>query len=156
MYKTVPTKFLPQQHHSTRTGLVPGHGTPTHRGTDHTPPTMDTDMAGISTSHNHTQIPTMTGVAAVTGGTHHTLHPATTAVHVAFCLMDAPIATHTITHHTYITTPHPRLTTFSTNITHASIPQTRAGVAPHCLGKAANEKSQTTPKTFNPPYIPPF
>ena len=50
-HKTAPTRFLPQDHHATRTGLVQGHYTPTPNGTDHTPPTMGTVMVDISTDH---------------------------------------------------------------------------------------------------------
>ena len=70
-HKTVPTRLLPQEHHATKTGIVPGHNTQTTKGTDQNPPTIDTDIEGISTDHNHTSIPTMTGAAAATEGTLH-------------------------------------------------------------------------------------
>ena len=74
LHKTALTRFLPQEHHATKTGLVPGHDTPTFEGTHHNPPNIDTDMGGISTNHNHTAIPTATGAAAVTEGTHCAPH----------------------------------------------------------------------------------
>ena len=70
LHKTASMKFLPQEHHATKTGLIPGHDTPTSKGTDHTLPTIGTEMGDISTSHNHATIPTATGETAVTEGTH--------------------------------------------------------------------------------------
>ena len=91
---------------------------PTPEGTDHTPPTMDTDIGDISTNCNHTANPTMTGVAAVPEGTNSTPHPTTTVAHAALWLMDAPITTCTMTHPTGIVTSHPTPATSPTDITH--------------------------------------
>ena len=82
LHRTAPTRFFCQEHHATKTGLIQGNDIPTSKGTDHTPPTIDMDMGDISTNHNHTTIPTVTAVAAVSEGTHHAPHPATT---VACC-----------------------------------------------------------------------
>ena len=69
LHKTTPTRFLPQENHATKTGLIPGHNTCTPKATDHNPLTIDTDIGGISTNHKHTADPTVTGAAAVTEGT---------------------------------------------------------------------------------------
>ena len=66
---------------SPRQVFFQGHNIPAPKGTDHTPPTMGTDMGGISTNHNHATIPTVTGAAAVPEGTHCTPHPATAVAH---------------------------------------------------------------------------
>ena len=120
LHKTAPTRFLPQEHHSTKTGLVPGHNTPTHKGTDHTPPTRGRDMGDISAGHNHANIPTVTGAAALTDNRHCTPYPATIAAGVTLSLMDAPVTTHTMTYYTGRTAPHLRLATSPTDITHAT------------------------------------
>ena len=39
---------------------------------------MGTGMGDNSNNHHHTTIPTVTGVAAFSEGTHHAHHPATT------------------------------------------------------------------------------
>ena len=41
LHKTARTRFFPQKHHTTRTGLIEGHNISTPTGTDHTPPTME-------------------------------------------------------------------------------------------------------------------
>ena len=64
LYKTAPTRFLPQEHLTTQIGLIPGHDTLTPKGTDHNPPIIDTDMGDTSPNHNHTT--TVTGAAAAT------------------------------------------------------------------------------------------
>ena len=38
LHKTAPTRFLHQEHHTTKTDLVQGIETPTRKGTGHTPP----------------------------------------------------------------------------------------------------------------------
>ena len=119
---TAPTRFLHQKHYTTKTGLIQGNDTPTPKGTGHTQTTVGTDMGDISTDHNHAAIQTITGAAAVSEGTHHSPYPGTAAAHVILWMMDAPIATHTITHPTGIVTPHPILTTSSAEVTHATIP----------------------------------
>ena len=75
LHRTAPTRFICQEHHASKTGLIQSNNMPTPEWTDHTPPTMDTDMGNISTDHNQAAIPTATGTAAVSEGTHHTPHP---------------------------------------------------------------------------------
>ena len=77
-HRTAPTRFLPQEHYTIKTNLIQDINIPIPRGTDHTPPTVVTDMGDISTDHNPTAIPTMTG-AAVSEDTHCAPHPATRA-----------------------------------------------------------------------------
>ena len=120
LQRTAPTRSLPNEHNTTKTDHVQGTNIPTPRVTDNTPTTMVTDMGDISTNHNPTTIPTMTG-AVVSEGTHCTPHPTTTAAHNTLWLMDAPIAICTITHSTSIVTCHPTLATFSADITHATM-----------------------------------
>ena len=79
LHKTGQIIFLPKEHHATRRDLVPGYNASTHKRTDNTPPTMDTDIGDISTDHNHSDIPTRTGAATATEDTHHTPHPVTAA-----------------------------------------------------------------------------
>ena len=129
LHKTAPTRSLPHEHQCTKTGLVPGHNIPTPEGRDHNPPTMGTDMGDISTDHNHATSPTATRAASVTEGMHYTPHPATSVAHATLQLMDAPIATHAMTHPTGIVTPHLKLTTCPTRVTQATIPWTVAGLA---------------------------
>ena len=133
LHKTAQTRFLPWEHHTTNRGLIQGNDTPPPKGTDHTPATMDTDMGDISTNHNHTTISTMTGAVAVPEGTYHAFHPATTAAHATLWSMEGPITTFSMTHTTGIVTPHSTLTTSSTDITHVTIPNTRAGLTPSTL-----------------------
>ena len=73
LHKTAQARFLIQEHHTTKTGLVSGHDKPTPKGTDHNPPTIGTDIGDISANHNQTTIPTTTGAAAVTKA-HIALH----------------------------------------------------------------------------------
>ena len=154
LHRTAPTRFLLQEHHATKTHLIQGIDIPTLQGTDHTPLTMVTDMGDISTNHNHTAIPTMTG-AAVSEGTHHAPHPDTAAACTALWPIDSPNAIYTVTHPNGIVTHHPTPTTSPIDITHATIPQSRAGPAPATsttlTGNTANKDSQAMPKTFNPP-----
>ena len=49
LHKTSPTRFPPQEHNATKKGLIPGHETPTTKGTDHNLPTMGTVIGDIST-----------------------------------------------------------------------------------------------------------
>ena len=58
LHRTAPKQFLPQEHHTTKTDLIQDIDIPTPERTDHTPPTMVTDMEDISISHNLTTIPT--------------------------------------------------------------------------------------------------
>ena len=160
LHKTAPTRFLPQEHHATKTDLVQCHDKPTPKGTDHTSPTMGTDMGDISTDHNHAATPTTTGTAAILEGTHCPPHPATTAVHTTFEWIDAPIITCATTQPTGIVTPHPTLTTSPTNITHATIPQTGVSLTPATLTAWHWEHSYwgkpSHIQDLHPPYIPPF
>ena len=94
---------------------------------------MGTDMGDISTNHNHAAIPTMTGAAAVTEGTHHTTHPDATVAHAALWPMDAPITTRAMKHPTGIVVPHLKHATSPTDATHAIIQWTIASLAPATL-----------------------
>ena len=147
LHEIAPTRFLYQKYHTTKTDLIQGHDTPVFKGTYHTPPTMDTHMGDISTDHNHTTISTTTEAAVVQEGTHHTSHLDTAVAHATLWLMDAPIATHTMTHPRGIVANHPTLTTCHMNVTHTTMLQQ---LPLHCTGNTANEESQATPKTFNP------
>ena len=142
LHKTAQTQYLHQEHHATKTGLIPGNDTPTPKGTDNTQPTMGTNIGDISTNHNHATIPTLTGAGAVTEGTQCPPHPATTVANAALWLMDAPITTCTMTHPIGIVTLHPALTTSSTNITYATIPWTGVGLTPATLTILHMEHSQ--------------
>ena len=90
-HMAAPARFFHEEHHATKTDLIQGIDIPTPRGTDHTPSTMVIDMGDMSTNHNPTAYPTMTGAAA-SEGKHHTLHSSTTASHSTLWLMDALIA----------------------------------------------------------------
>ena len=91
---------------------------------------MVPDMGDISTDHNHDTVPTATGAAAVSKGTHHTPDPATTAAHATLWLKDVPITICTITHPNSIVTPHSTLATSPADVTHTTVPRTRASLAP--------------------------
>ena len=130
LHRTAPTRFLTQEHHATKTHLIQGINMPTLEGTDHNPPAMVTDMGDISTGHNHATIPTVTGAVAVSESTNHAPHPVTAAAHATLWLRDASIVICAVTHPTGIDTPHPALATSPTDITHATIPQTGASLAP--------------------------
>ena len=80
---------------------------------------MGTYMANISANHNHATIPIITGATAVIEGIHYASHPVTTVVCSVLWPMDAPITTQTMTHPTGIVTPHPKLTTSPTDVSHA-------------------------------------
>ena len=65
--------------------------------------------------------------------------------------MNAPIATCAMTHPTGIVPPHLKHTTSPTAVTHATIPQTVAGLTSGTLmGTTADEECQATPEIFNP------
>ena len=51
LYRTVPTRFLHQEHHASKTDLIQGINTPTIEGTDHTP-IMVPDIGDISEGHS--------------------------------------------------------------------------------------------------------
>ena len=123
LHRTAPTRFLPQEYHVTKIDLIQGTDIPTPNGTDHTSPTMVPDMGDIPADHNPTTIPTLTG-AAVSEGTHHAPHPATTAACATLQLMDAPIAICALTHPTGIVESHSTFTTSPRGITHATFPWT--------------------------------
>ena len=133
LHRTAPTRFLPQEHHTTKTDLIQDIDIPTSEGTDHTPLIMVPDMGDISSGHSPAAIPTATE-AAVSEGTPHSPHPATAAACAALWPVEASINTHTMTPTTTVT-HHPTLTISPTDTTHA-IQQTRAGltqVAPTAL-----------------------
>ena len=124
LHKTAPTRFLSQEHHSTKIGLILGHDTLTPEGTDQNLLTIDTDMGDISTNLNHTANSTVTGAAAVTEDTHCTPHPAIAVAHATLWLTDALITSHAKTHPTGIVAPHLDHITSPTCITHATTPWT--------------------------------
>ena len=94
LHRTAPTRFLPQEHHGTKTYLIQGIDTPTTEGTDHTP-IMVQDIGDISTGHSPTTIPTMREAAAIEGTPHGPLS-AIAAACATLWPMDASITT---THH---------------------------------------------------------
>ena len=89
LHRSAPKRFLCQEHHTTKTGLVQGNDTPTPKGTDHAQPTMGTGIGDISINHNHAVIPTATETIAVSEGTHCTPHPAAAVAYPALWSMDA-------------------------------------------------------------------
>ena len=124
LHRTAPSRILHQEHHDTKTDLIQGIDTPITEGTDHTP-IMVPDIGDISAGHSPAAIPTVTE-AAVLEGTLHTPLPATAALSATLQLMNAAITPHAMTP-TGTVTPHPRLATSPTDITHAT-PQTGAGL----------------------------
>ena len=154
LHRAAPTRFLPQEHNATNTDLIQDVNIP--RGTDHTPPIMVLHVGDISAHHNPTTIPITTGVA-VSEGTYHVPHLATTAVHSALLLVDVPIAIHAMTHLTSIITPHPALTISPTDLTHATIPQTRTSPAPTtptALHRKYGTEKPSHPQDIQPPINP--
>ena len=129
LHGTAPATFLPQEHHATKTDCIQGINKSTLEGTNHAPPTMVTDMGDISTDHNHATIPTMTG-AAVWEGIHCAHHPTTAAAHAALQPKDAHIGISAMTQPTSMSIPHPAFATSPTDVTHAAIPWTWAGLNP--------------------------
>ena len=148
LYRTILTRFQPQEHHTTRTDLIQGINIPIPKGTDHIPPTMFTDMGDISTDHNPIAIPTTTG-AAVSEGTHHVPHPATTAACTTLWPMNSSIAICAVSHSTGILTLHPTLSTFIPQISliplfHGPEPVLLQQLPPHCTGNIV-KKNQAMP-----------
>ena len=47
LHRPAPSRFLPQEHNTTKTDLVQGIVIPTPKGTDHTPHIMVPDMGNI-------------------------------------------------------------------------------------------------------------
>ena len=78
LHRTTPTRFLPQEHHTTKTDLVQGINIPTSKGTDHTPPIMVPDIGDILAGYSPTTIKTMTE-AAISEGTPPAPHLFTAA-----------------------------------------------------------------------------
>ena len=60
LHRTAQTRFLPQEHHTTKTDLIQGIDIPTSKGKDHIPPIMVPDMGDISANHNPTTISSAT------------------------------------------------------------------------------------------------
>ena len=153
LHWTAQTRFLPHSSYTTKTDLVQGTDIPTPKGTDPTPSIMVPDMGDISAGHSPVTIPILTG-EAVSEGTHHTPHPATAATHAALQPMEAPITTHTTTHPISIVTSHPTLTTSPMDITHATIPWTRAPLAPATPIALHRNHSQEKPSQFQDFQLP--
>ena len=82
--RTASTKFLYQEHHTTKEDFIQGINTPTTRETDHTP-IMVPDIGDIRADHSPAPIHTATKAAPCT------LLPATTADHTALQPMDIPV-----------------------------------------------------------------
>ena len=141
-HKTYPTRLLLQEDLATKTGLIPGHDTPTPKWMDQNPPIIDTDMGDISIDHNHTTISTAAEAAAITKGTHHTPQSAFTVAHTTLWLVNTPIATHTATCTMGIVVLHLEHTTSPNDITHATIPQTVAGFTQATLTALHRDHSQ--------------
>ena len=157
VHRTAPTRFLPQEHHATKTDLIQGIGIPTTKGKNHTPPVMVPVMGDISANHNPAAIPTVTR-AAVSEGTHCIPHPATTAACTTLRPMDAPIAI-CMTFPFGIITPHVALATSPTGISHATIPQTRASLAlgtPTTLHRKHSQEKPSHGQDLQPPINPTF
>ena len=115
-HRTAQTRFFPQEDHATKTDLLQGINTPTTKVTDHAP-IMVLDIADISAGHCPAAITTMTE-AALLEGTPHPPLLATAAAYATLLLMDDPVTTHSVTLIGMVT-PHPTLTTFPVDITHA-------------------------------------
>ena len=117
---------------------------------------MVTIIGDISTDYNPSTIPTTTE-ETVLEGTHHAPHPAITAAHVALWLMNVLIAICALTHSTGIIAPHPALTVSTADITHATIPQTRASLIPAFPTTLHRNHSQEKPshtQDLQPPIDP--
>ena len=104
--KTAPTGFLPQEHHATQTGLIPGHDTTTCKGTDQKSTHYRYRNGRHSTDHNHTINTTVTGAVEVTEGTHHAPHPDITVACATLPPTDVLISTHTMTYPTDVVALH--------------------------------------------------
>ena len=124
--RTAQTRFLPQEHHATKTDLIQGIDTHTAEGTDNTP-IMTSDIEDISPGHSPAAIPTITKVAVLEGTPHAPL-PANAGICTTFQLINAPITTYTVTP-SDIVEPHPTFTTSPTDIILATL-QTTASLAP--------------------------
>ena len=150
--RTAPTRFLSQEHHATKTDLFQGIDIPIPKETVHTPPTMITGMVDIATNNNPATIPTTRG-AASSEDTHYAPHAATRAASTTLWLINALITIHAVTHPTGIVAPYPALTISSADVTHGTIPWTRAG-----LFQATPTTQETQPRKAMPhkrPSTPP-
>ena len=150
LHRTVPTRFLYQEHHATKTDLIQGINTPTPKGTDHTS-IMVPGIGDISEDQSPATFLTVTEVA-VLEGTPHAPFPAIAAACAALCLMDASITTHAMTP-TSIATPHSTIATSSTDITHTT-PQTRAGFTPATPTTQQMNLSPEKPNNSQDPQLP--
>ena len=118
LHKTAPTRFLPQEHPTTKTDLIQGIDIPTSKGTGHTPPIMVPDMGHILIDCSPAAILTVVE-SAISEGTPCTPNQTTAAGHITLWPIDTPITTHAITP-TCIVTPHPALDTSPPDVTHAT------------------------------------
>ena len=98
-------------------------------------------MGDIPTDYNHTVNPTVTR-AAVTEGTHHAPHPATTVAHATLWLTNAFITTCARTYPTGTVTSHLEQATSPTNVTHATTPHTVASLTPATITTLHEDHSQ--------------
>ena len=117
LHRIATTRFLPQEHHTSKTDLVHSINTPITKGTDHT--LMVPDIGDISAGNSPAAIPTMTEAVVLEGMPIVNL-PATAAAHATLWPMDIPITTCAMTP-TDIVSPHLTLAISSTDITHANL-----------------------------------
>ena len=155
LHKIAPARFLPQEHHTTKTNLVQSINILTPKGTGHTPPIKVPDMGDISAGQSPTTIPTMTETA-VSEGTPSTPHPATMADCTAFQPMDA-----SITHSCHDTNQHscsPSSTCHFSNRHHSCHSRPRVGLASatstalHRKIQPRKAKQHLRPSTPHKPY----
>ena len=92
--RTVPTKFVHQEHYTTIVDLVRGIDTPTAGGTDNTSIVFQ-DIGDMSVDYSPALIPTMTETAVLEDTPFAPLQ-ATIVAHANLQLMDAPAIPHTM------------------------------------------------------------
>ena len=115
--RTALTRFLQQEHPTTKKDLIQGIDTSTTRGAYHIP-IMVRDIGDISADHSPTLILTMTE-ATVLEGTAHTLLPATSATCTTPQPINAPITLCTMIPPGMVTL-YPTLATSPIGATHAT------------------------------------
>ena len=146
--RTVPTRFLNQECHTTMTYLIQCIDTPTTRGTDHTP-IMSLYRRHFSRSHSgpHSHCNSSSSLRRHTicsSSRHHgSLHHPQ--------LMDAPVTPPAVIP-TDIVTPHPTLTISPAGVTSLQRlePVLLQQLPLHSI-RISTQKSHTVPKTFNTP-----
>ena len=153
LHRTSPARFLPQEHHDTKTDLIQVINIPTSKGTDDTPLIMVQDMGDISAG----QSCQCSHCSRSSSFRRHTL-PSSSSHHTSSCHPLAnrcPHTTHTMTP-TDRVTPHSACATSSAVVTHAT-PQTRARLTSATLTALHRKYSQEKPnyvQNFQPPHKP--